>query len=174
MPELQRLRPDHAPALLAFERENRAYFAASVTDRGDAYFAHFDARHDALLAEQAAGLCHFHVLVERGGEVVGRVNLVDVADGSAELGFRIAEKATGRGLATVAVRRILRLAATEYGLTSLRAGAARDNLASRAVLTRTGFTPTGESVLGGTGGTGGRAGITYVRELARTSTGTGS
>ncbi|MFF2523710.1 GNAT family N-acetyltransferase [Streptomyces liangshanensis] len=161
MPELQLLRPDHAPAVLAFERENRAYFAASVTDRGDAYFAHFDARHEALLAEQADGLCFFHVLVEDGGEVVGRVNLVDVADGCAELGFRIAEKAAGRGLATVAVRRLFTLAAAEYGLTALRAGAARDNVASRAVLTRTGFTETGETVVGG------RQALTYVRELRR-------
>ncbi len=28
MPDLQLVRLDHAPALLAFERENRAYFAA--------------------------------------------------------------------------------------------------------------------------------------------------
>ncbi len=45
MAALERLRPDHAPALLAFERENRAYFAASVPDRGDAYFTDFDARY---------------------------------------------------------------------------------------------------------------------------------
>ncbi|NUV38105.1 GNAT family N-acetyltransferase, partial [Streptomyces sp. KAI-27] len=38
MPELQRLRADHAPALLAFERENRAWFARTISDRGDAYF----------------------------------------------------------------------------------------------------------------------------------------
>jgi ribosomal-protein-alanine N-acetyltransferase len=45
VPELEFLRPDHAPALLAFERENRAYFAASIPDRGDEYFVQFDARH---------------------------------------------------------------------------------------------------------------------------------
>lgn len=39
------------------------------------------------------------------GEVVGRVNLVDLIDGAAELGYRIAERAAGRGLATSAVRR---------------------------------------------------------------------
>ncbi|GHO42298.1 hypothetical protein KSX_04610 [Ktedonospora formicarum] len=33
-PELQLVRLDHAPALLAFERENRAYFAAVIPDRG--------------------------------------------------------------------------------------------------------------------------------------------
>jgi len=100
MPELQLLRPDHARALLKFERENRAYSAAWVPDRGNDYFASFGARHRALLAEQSAGTCYFHVLVDGDGEVVGRVNLVDLADGSAELGDRIAERAAGRGLAT--------------------------------------------------------------------------
>ncbi|MFJ7492239.1 GNAT family N-acetyltransferase [Streptomyces sp. NPDC097727] len=161
MPELQRLRADHVPALLAFEQENRAFFAASVPDRGDDYFAHFEARLAALLAEQTAGICHFHVLVDTDGEVLGRFNLVDVADGSAELGFRIAEKATHQGLATATVRQICTLAATEYGLTTLRAAAALDNTASRAVLTRTGFVPTGEEVL-----LNDRPGLGYVRSTA--------
>ncbi|WP_282793646.1 GNAT family N-acetyltransferase [Streptomyces sp. CC224B] len=159
MPELARLRLDHAPALLAFERENRAYFAASVPDRGDAYFAEFDERLRALLAEQEAGVCHFHVVVDGDGEILGRVNLVDVADGSAELGYRIAEKATSRGLATDAVRQVCVLAATEYGLTSLRAATTADNPGSRAVLARAGFVPTGEIVLDG------RPGVSYVRDL---------
>lgn len=160
MPDLQRLRADHAPALLAFERENRAYFAASVPDRGDAYFADFDARHRALLAEQDAGLCHFHVLVDPDGAVVGRVNLIDVADGSAELGYRIAERAAGRGLATDAVRRVCALAATEYGLAALRAATTADNPGSRTVLSRTGFVPAGEIVLDE------RPGFRYVRDLS--------
>ena len=63
------------------------------------YFASFDARHRALLAERSAGTCYVHVLVDGDGEVVGRVNPVDLADGSAELGYRIAGRAAGRGLA---------------------------------------------------------------------------
>jgi ribosomal-protein-alanine N-acetyltransferase len=35
---LRRLRAGHADALLAFEKDNREYFARSVPDRGDAYF----------------------------------------------------------------------------------------------------------------------------------------
>ncbi|MEU8678822.1 GNAT family N-acetyltransferase [Streptomyces sp. NPDC048560] len=159
MPELQLLRPDHAAALFAFEQENRAYFAASVPDRGDDYFARFDARHSSLLAEQAEGLCYFHVLVGADGEVLGRVNLVDVADGSADLGYRIAEKAAGRGLATTAVHRICVLAATDYGLTALRASTTLDNARSQAVLTRTGFVRTGETVLDG------HPGLSYERPL---------
>ncbi|MBT2366748.1 GNAT family N-acetyltransferase [Streptomyces sp. ISL-10] len=158
-PALQRLRADHAPALLAFERENRAYFAASVPDRGDEYFARFDDRHAALLAEQATGLCHFHVLVDEDGRVLGRVNLVDAAGGSAELGYRIAENAAGRGLATAAVRAVCASAAVEYGLRELRASTTADNAASQAVLVRTGFTATDEVVLDG------RPGIAFVRRL---------
>lgn len=160
VPAIERLRPDHGPALLAFEQENRAYFAVSVPDRGDDYFLHFDQRHRELLEEQAAGLYHFHVLVDDNGEVLGRVNLVDVADGSAELGFRIAEKAAGQGMATAAVREVCALARSAYGLTSLRAAATVDNAGSRAVLRRTGFVPTGEEVR-----LAGQPGLRYVLQL---------
>ncbi|MFG2982120.1 GNAT family N-acetyltransferase [Streptomyces sp. NPDC048258] len=157
--QLQLLRSDHAEALLAFERDNRAYFAASVPDRGDGYFADFDARHRALLAEQDTGACLFHVLVGGAGEILGRVNLVDVANGSAELGYRIAEQAAGRGLATSAVREICALAGAEYGLTTLTAVTTLDNAGSRAVLARTGFTAAGETEVDG------RPGLRFVRNL---------
>ncbi|MFF1836440.1 GNAT family N-acetyltransferase [Streptomyces sp. NPDC058231] len=161
MPELQRLRPDHARALLAFERENRAYFALSIPDRGDDYFAHFAVRHQNLLTEQASGLSHFHVLVDDSGAVLGRVNLFGVTDGSAELGYRIAERSAGQGLATAAVRRICVLAAADYGLTTLRAVTTLDNAGSRAVLTRTGFISTGDVQLNG------RPGLRFVLDLRR-------
>lgn len=180
MPTLTRLRPDHAPAVLAFERENRAYFARSVPDRGDDYFASFADRLDALLAEQRTGAVHLHVLVGGDGEdlegagpprvdgrlwdgpgaspvapgtIVGRINLVDVADGSADLGYRIAERAAGRGLASAAVRELCSKAVTEYGLSSLTAATTADNAGSAAVLTRAGFTPVGPVELDGRPGT---------------------
>ncbi|MFI8434574.1 GNAT family N-acetyltransferase [Streptomyces sp. NPDC079020] len=146
---ISRLRRDHGPALLAFEERNRAYFAASIPDRGDDYFARFGIRHDELLADQSAGLHHFHLVEDGDGAVLGRVNLLDVAEGSAELGYRIAEEAAGRGLATYAVRQVCALAASEYGLTSLRAATTLDNPASHAVLIRTGFEPTGEATFDG-------------------------
>ncbi|MEU8887211.1 GNAT family N-acetyltransferase [Streptomyces sp. NPDC048442] len=157
MPELQRLRADHAPALLAFERENRDFFAASVPDRGEAYFTEFEARHQALLAEQATGAIAFHVLVCDDHEILGRFNLVDIADGEAELGYRLAQKATGRGLATTTVRALCTLAAPRYGLHTLRAETTLDNAASRTVLARTGFVPTATADFDG------RPGLTYVR-----------
>ncbi len=158
MPELQRLRLDHADALLAFELENRDYFAESIPDRGDAYFAEFGERLRGLIAEQEAGLCHFHVLVNDDGSVVGRINLVDVADGQAELGYRIAKKASGQGVATAAVREICSLAVS-YGLRTLIAETTAGNVGSQAVLKKAGFVQTGEKSFDG------RPGLTFKREL---------
>ncbi|MFJ8884613.1 GNAT family N-acetyltransferase [Streptomyces sp. NPDC102402] len=160
MTVLERLRPDHAPALLDFERRNRAYFAASIPDRGDDYFTRFDERHAELLAEQAAGVHHFHVLTDTGGAVLGRFNLVGVEGGSAELGYRMAESAAGRGLATSGVRQVCALAFEEYGLTVLRAETTVDNAGSRAVLARTGFVEADAITLVG------RPGLRFTRDLA--------
>ncbi|MGH3878696.1 MAG: GNAT family N-acetyltransferase [Actinophytocola sp.] len=132
-----------------------------MPDRGDDYFAHFDAWLRQLLAEQAAGQHHFHVLVDDVGEVLGRVNLIDVANGSAELGFRIAEKVTGQGVATATVREVCALARDTYELTSLHASAAVDNVGSRTVLDRNGFAPTGETVR-----LAGQPGLRYTLLLA--------
>ncbi|GLZ79771.1 hypothetical protein Afil01_45780 [Actinorhabdospora filicis] len=152
MIKIELVRADHAPALLAFERANREYFAASVPDRGDHFFTEYAERHAALLSRQEEGTDWFHVLLD-GDAVVGRVNLVEANDGSAELGYRIAESATGRGLATWAVGEVVELA-RGYGLRELRAKTTADNLASRKVLTRAGFTETGELEISGAPGFG--------------------
>jgi ribosomal-protein-alanine N-acetyltransferase len=162
MPELIRLHAGHAPAVLAFELENRAYFAASISDRGDDYFDQFADRFDALLAEQEAGTCAFHVLVAEDGSVLGRFNLIDIEDHSAELGYRVAQHVAGHGVATAAVRELCRLAATRYGLRTLRAGTASQNVASQRVLTKAGFVPIGPADLAHLGG---EPGTWYERDL---------
>jgi [ribosomal protein S5]-alanine N-acetyltransferase len=160
VPELQRLRADHAPAVLAFEEANRAYFAAFISDRGDEYFDQFTERHDALLAEQEAGVGAFYVLVGEDGTVLGRFNLYDIEDGTAELGYRVAEHAAGRGVATAAVRQLCRLAAAQYGLRALKAATTRENVASQKVLTKAGFVPVGPASPGGKPGTWYQRGLT--------------
>ncbi|WP_157181474.1 GNAT family N-acetyltransferase [Actinopolymorpha alba] len=161
MLRLERLHADHAPALLAFERENREFFVRTVPDRGDAYFTEFADLHRARLAEQDAGVCHFHVVIDEHGDLIGRVNLIDVSAGAAELGYRIGERATGRGVATAAVGEVRRLAVEAYDLSNLRAVTTRDNPASMAVLQRNGFTAVADIQLDG------RPGVRYECQLAK-------
>jgi [ribosomal protein S5]-alanine N-acetyltransferase len=162
VPELQRLHAGHAPAVLAFELANRAYFAASVSDRGDEFYDQFTDRHSALLAAQEAGICAFYVLVAEDGSVLGRFNLYDFEDGTAELGYRVAQHVAGRGVATAAVRELCRLAAARHGLRTLRAATARENAASRKVLTKAGFVPAGPA---DPADLGGKPGTWYRRDL---------
>ncbi len=159
-PELQRLRADHGPAILAFEVANRAYFAASVSDRGDDFFEHFNDRYDELLAEHETRRYAYFVLVEAGGTVIGRFNLVDISDGEAELGYRVAQRVAGRGVATAAVQEVCRLAASQFGLRTLRARTTHDNIGSQKVLTKAGFVPCGPTTIKG------RPGTWYRRELS--------
>ncbi|WP_030910254.1 GNAT family N-acetyltransferase [Streptomyces sp. NRRL F-5126] len=162
MPELRRLHADDEQAVLAFELANRAYFAASVTDRGDAYFEQFGDRFKALLAEQDAGVCVFHVLLDEDGSVLGRFNLYDLEDGVAVLGYRVARRVAGRGVATGTVRELCRLAAVRHGLRTLRAAASHHNVGSQRVLLKAGFVRVGPAEPSELGG---KPGDWYRREL---------
>ncbi|MEU3496924.1 GNAT family N-acetyltransferase [Kitasatospora cineracea] len=170
MPELEQLRADHAPAVLAFETANRAFFAATVFDRGDAFFAEYPDRYRALLAEQEAGDCACYLLVDADGSVLGRFNLIDIADRTAKLGYRVAEHATGRGLATAAVEQLCRLARTRHGLSTLLAAAATRNVASCRVLAKAGFAEVGPA---GPADLGGKPGSWYRRDLGEPGDGAG-
>jgi len=163
VPELQRLDAGHAPAVLAFELANRAYFSAFISDRGDEFFDQFTERHSALLAEQEAGMCAFYVLVAEDGSVLGRFNLYDFEDGTAVLGYRVAQHVAGRGVATATVRELCGLAAARHGLRTLRAATASENAASRKVLAKAGFVPAGPA---DPADLGGKPGTWYQRGLA--------
>jgi ribosomal-protein-alanine N-acetyltransferase len=164
MPKLEQLHTRHAPAVLAFELANRAYFAASISDRGDGFFDQFPDRHSAMLAEQEAGTCAFYVLVADDGSVLGRFNLYDLKDGTANLGYRVAEQVADRGVATATVRELCRITAAQHGLRTLRAATSHDNTASRRVLAKAGFAPAGPA---GPADLGGKSGTWYQRHLGR-------
>jgi ribosomal-protein-alanine N-acetyltransferase len=163
---LELLRADHAQAILDFELANRAFFAASISDRGDEFFEHFAEQHGKRLAEQAAGEGAYYVLVDDDGSVLGRFNLNLAKDGTATLGYRVAERAGGRGAATSAVLELCRLAPSRHGVRTLRAATNHDNLASQRVLAKAGFVETGPA---DPAEIGGRPGNWYERDLTAAS-----
>lgn len=164
MPELQRLGAAHADAVLAFERANRAYFAAFISDRGEEYFERFAEDFQDLLAEQEAGFTACYVLVAPDGAVLGRFNLYRVHDGTAELGYRVAEHVAGHGVTTATVRELCRLAPARHGLRTIRAATTHQNVASQRVLAKTGFVPVGPA---DPAHLGGKPGTWFQRDLER-------
>lgn len=152
----------HGPAVTTFELENREYFARSISDRGDAFYESLTEQLESMLAQQRAGTSAFYVYVEEGGAILGRFNLYDMADGVANLGYRVAQHAAGRGVATAATGDLCGLAATRHGLRALVAATSRENIASQKVLTKNGFVPIGPA---DPADIGGKQGTLYRREL---------
>lgn len=65
------------------------------------------------------------------------------ADGLVELGYGLREGCCGKGYMTEAVKALCRWALAREGVTGIEAETAPDNAASRRVLMRAGFQPTG-------------------------------
>ncbi len=137
--QLRFVGPEHEMAILAFEMSNRAYFTKSINDRGDTYFDQYPERHRELVAEQESGTSAFYVSVDDQREVIGRFNLYRISDGKAEIGYRVAERVSGHGVATSGVRTLCRIAREDFGLSALTAATSTENIASQRVLLKSGF-----------------------------------
>jgi [ribosomal protein S5]-alanine N-acetyltransferase len=149
MSQLQLVGPEHEAAVLAFETDNRGYFAKSISDRGDAFFEQYPEQHRELMAEQEAGTNAFYVSVDEHGAVVGRFNLYDILDGTAKVGYRVAERVAGRGVATSGLRTLCLIAREDLGLLTLTATASNENVASQRVLLKAGFVYVAPTEVGG-------------------------
>ncbi|URM30785.1 GNAT family N-acetyltransferase [Pseudomonas frederiksbergensis] len=140
---IRTLQNTDAEALLAFELNNREWFERFI-DARDAAFYSLQGVTDhiaAYLSGFTAGTWHPFVLEEAGGTIVGRANLksIDMSERSAEVGYRIAQSACGRGLATLAVRHLIQEAQLHWSLKLLVANVYAANIGSAKVLERCGF-----------------------------------
>jgi [ribosomal protein S5]-alanine N-acetyltransferase len=135
---------DVADELLRFEADNRAFFEARINSRPPAYYSPEGVRAaiDDAVREAAADKAYQFLIRDAAGALVGRVNLTGVRRKhfhSADLGYRIAEAAGGRGHASEAVRLVLARAFGELGLLRVTASARVGNEGSIKVLARNGF-----------------------------------
>ncbi len=141
---------DVADELLRFETDNRTFFEARINSRPADYYSPEGVRAAITLAErEAAEDRGYQFLVRTGaGELVGRVNLASVRRTHfqmADLGYRMAESACGKGYASEAVRLVLGKAFGELGLVRVEANARVGNEGSVKVLLRNGFREFGRS-----------------------------
>lgn len=97
---------------------------------------------EAALAQHGQGATFPCVVLDEAGEVAGRITLSSIVRGafqSCSLGYWLAKPATGRGLATAAVREMTAVAFGELGLHRVQADTVVDNRRSQRVLERCGF-----------------------------------
>jgi ribosomal-protein-alanine N-acetyltransferase len=88
-----------------------------------------------------------HLIRDETGQMIGRINLHRSPTTPAikmELGYRIGQVFQGQGVASQAVKEIIKIAKDTYGLREIEAGTATDNIGSRRVLEKNGFQVIGE------------------------------
>ena len=136
-----------APNLLAFELENRLWFEQFITPREDRFFTlHAVQDHiRAYLLSKMQSRFHGCVVVDDAGQILARANLreINLKRSSAEIGYRVAERHAGQGIATAATRHLMTLAYDQWQLQQLRGFVSVNNVASARVLEKSGFVKIG-------------------------------
>ena len=144
MISLELLSEENSIDVYAFEKENREYFERNLPPRPANYFdpEGFKEITRELLREQENHNIYMHIIRDVQGVMVGRINLsvLENDQKTAELGYRIGENVTNLGYASEAVKLVLDKAFHTYGLNRIVTGTATDNLASKRVLLKNGFT----------------------------------
>ena len=144
MISLELMSEENSIDVYSFEKENREYFERNLPPRPAHYFdlEGFKEITRELLREQENHDVYMHLIRDAQGTMVGRVNLSVLEDDrkTAELGYRIGESYANLGYASEAVKLVLDKAFHTYGLNRIIAGTATDNLASKRVLLKNGFT----------------------------------
>lgn len=141
---IEKIKATDADALFKFELENRAYFEQTVPSRGDDYYKQevFKSNHEALLEEQAQGTSYFYLIKDQYNAILGRINLVDIdtAQMEAHLGYRVGKNYTGKGIARKALQLLLEDGIVNQRINQIHAKTTTNNVASRIILERNGFT----------------------------------
>ncbi len=129
--------------LFAFEVENKNWFESFIAPRGESFYNPPDInKHIAsCIQEYSKGTAYFFVVVNEH-EIIGRINLREIClkRKTASLGYRVAKKHAGKGVASFALSTVVNLARKELNLQSLISYVLTNNPASERVLLKQGFT----------------------------------
>ncbi len=80
----------------------------------------------------------------KSGEAIGEYCFKGLSDGCVEIGYGIMPQYCGKGYTTEAVIVVVKWASAQPGVTRVEAETECDNIASRRVLEKSGFIPTGK------------------------------
>jgi ribosomal-protein-alanine N-acetyltransferase len=124
--------------------ENRQFLAPWQPRRPDGYFTEGGQREavGAALAQQSSGSAVRLAILDPEGALVGTITLASIIRGafqSCSVGYWLAERAQGRGLATAALREAAHVAFTDLQLHRIQAETLTHNVRSQRVLERLGF-----------------------------------
>ncbi len=140
MYQLQPLQTDHWQALLKFELDNQQWFEKWIEPRPAGFYQQQQFLHNIeSLVEQSSCSDYAMYLYVDAQSILGRFNIINIDRQTAEIGYRLAEHATGKGIATAGLQALMKKAKSQLKLQQLTARVTIDNTASQKVLLNNGF-----------------------------------
>lgn len=146
MIRIEAMSQENLDEIFFFEQKHRAYFESILPSRPLGYFDRqvFSRLMEGFLEEQARGECYLCILRDTDNQMVGRVNFSSISKENKEvvasLGYRIDPDQQGKGYASLAVKKLIDIGVSKFGITRIEAGTANDNIGSQKVLLKNGFT----------------------------------
>ena len=135
----------HVLSLLDFEHKNKDYLEKSIAPRDEGFYSlegvgyHIN---ELLYLQKQRKACGYVLIGDHQDKsIIARANLKNIIGNTAEIGYRVAEKESGKGIASRCVRFLIEQAKVS-GLTMLTAEVMDNNPASDKVLIKNGFAPT--------------------------------
>jgi ribosomal-protein-alanine N-acetyltransferase len=138
---------DDSDLLFELYAANRAFLTPFDPARSERFYTPEGQRAslEQLERDRKAG-AGYRFLIEAGGEPAGVISVSRITRGpfqNAGLGYWVAKRLNGRGVATRAVQLVCEWGFGEAGLHRLEAATLTDNVASQTVLTRNRFSEIG-------------------------------
>ena len=131
------LSESHSLALLDFELINQEFFEEVIAPRNDDFYSIAGVQKHITSQVTKTDVPAF-VFVDNS-QIIARANIRNIGnDGSAEIGYRVAETTTGSGVGSMSVARLVE-EAVALNLRQLTAYVMGNNPASEKVLVKNGF-----------------------------------
>ncbi|WP_110189023.1 GNAT family N-acetyltransferase [Pokkaliibacter plantistimulans] len=133
----------HAQALLAFEESNQAWFERTIEAREPAFYSLQGVHEhiDEYVQRYHEGMIYPLLIINEQGELMGRANLRRSLNDPRYgfVGYRVGEAYCGQGVASAALKQLIRAGYEQMRLDHLRAFASVSNIASQRVLEKQSF-----------------------------------
>ena len=138
----ERIDPKHVLSLLDFENRNRHFFETYIAPRDNAFYS-LDGVGNHISELQYLAKCNraLSFVLIGNNRIVARANLKNIESKCAEIGYRVSEEATGKGVASLCVEFLIS-EAKRNGIVSIKAEVMDNNRASDKVLLKNSYVPT--------------------------------
>lgn len=143
--EFELLTESHSAQLLEFEIENREWFERWIAPRELAFYSVAGVMaHIQSLQAAARESTALSFVATEDNHIIARANLKNICADlrTAEIGYRVAMKSAGAGVATACVAKLIEESTCALNIGVLRARVLHNNLASCRVLEKHAFVPT--------------------------------